>query len=308
MTIEKADKGRKYSLHALILDKNPDIPLDEREFLNLKKAKECLTHALVLEEAFDLLLGNYRDLELETLSSAVMHMTSSRHDYEDFFEIRTSINRRLVNLLTSTRMYLDQHPQRLKRIGADPADAKLVCSKAYDDFFEYRFMEALRNHAQHAGLAVHGVTLSSSWLPPGERAHLQFSTIPYASKKVLEEDKTFKKKVLYECPEKVPLLFAARTYVGCISTIHKKVRELIEPFVSAARSLFEDAISRHSAEAGESCSGLAAIAKEDGRINEEISIFLDWDDVRQKLEKQNRPLIALGHSYVSSQEKKKDDT
>lgn len=290
---------RTYSLHALVLDRNPELPLDEKEFNDLKQAKVCLNAALALEESYDLLLGNYRELELEAISAAVTDMTSMIHEY-DFFEIRTVINRRVVNLLSAARMYLDQYPQSLKKIGANREATKEACSKAYDNFFEYRFMEALRNHAQHEGLAVHGVTMGRRWLPPHEPKQLQFSIVPYASKAALEGS-NFNKKVLIECPDKVSLIPAARIHIGGISSVHKKARELIAPLVEEARCLFEGAITRHEIEARKKHLGLAAILKENDVVVEKIPILLDWDNVRQKLLKRNHPVENLAKRFVTSQ-------
>lgn len=292
--------NREYSLHVGVLDINPELPLRKKEFQELKQAKVCLNAAMALEENYNLLISNYRELELEAVSAAVTDMTTGMPVYDDFFEIRTSINRRVINLLSATRMYLDQYPQLLNRIGAEPKKAKEASYKAYDNAFEYRFMEALRNHAQHAGLAVHGVTMGGSWLPPAAPKHLQFSVNPYAIKSALEEDPEFKKAVLDECPDQLDIIPAARTHVGGISSVHKKVRVLIDPFVQKARCLFEDAIARHEHEAKERFPGLTAFSKENGEIVEKVTILLDWDDIRQKLVKRNCLVENLGKRLVTS--------
>lgn len=295
-----AETKRIYALRALVLDKNPEIHISEAEFEILKQARTCLNSALALEENYDLLLSNYRELELEAISAAVTDMTIISHEYEYFFEVRTAVNRRVINLLSATRMYLDQYPQSLGRIGADVEAVKAVCSDVYDSSFEYRFMEALRNHAQHAGLAVHGVTMGGRWLPPSDPKELQFSITPYASKAALEDSK-FKKSVLNESPDKVALIPAARVHVGGISSVHKKVRELIAPFVKEARFLFEEAVFRHEAEANKRYPGLAAIVKEEGAVVEKIPVLLEWDDIRQKLLEKNCPVENLAKRFVTSQ-------
>ena len=38
---QMVESKRAYSLHALVLDKNPELPLDEKEFNDLKQAKVC---------------------------------------------------------------------------------------------------------------------------------------------------------------------------------------------------------------------------------------------------------------------------
>jgi hypothetical protein len=162
-------------------------------------------------------------------------------------------------------------------------------------------MEALRNHVQHVGLAVHGVNMGSKWLPTGQREHLEFSVSPYTSRSSLEADKGFKAGVLSECPKQVPVLQAARVYVGSVSTIHQNVRTLVLPLAAQARQHVEAAIHRHQEAASERIPGLAAIASENGKMASHVSLFVDWDDVRLKLINKNHPLKNLSRSYVSSQ-------
>lgn len=300
MSKAKSKSEKTYSLRAMVLDINPELPISDEEFKEIKQARACLSAALALEENYDLLISNYRELGVEAISASIADMTTTAHEYEDFFEVRTALNRRVISLLSATRMYLDQYPQLLKRAGACAEEAKKVNSKVYDNFFEYRFIEALRNHTQHAGLAVHGVTIGGRWQPPSECKHLQFSITPYALKSGLKYSK-FKKSVLNESPDKVALIPAARIHVGGISSVHKKPRELISPFVEKARRLFENAIARHETEAKKRYLGLAAIAKEGDSIIERVPVFLNWDDVRQKLEERNHPVENLAKRFVTSQ-------
>lgn len=300
MSQKIAKAERTYSLHALTLEEDSELTISKEEFSSLQQAKVCLDSAFSLEENYDLLLENYRELEVEALSAAVSSMTTTPNEYNDFFEIRTAINRRMVNLLTATRIYLDQYPQSLKKVGANRKAAKEVCSAAYDEFFEYRFMEELRNHAQHVGLAVQEVKMNVRWVPHGELKDLRHSVKPYAKKEELM-GMGFKKAVLNECPERVDLISAARTHVGGISSVHKKVRELAAPFIEDARRLFEDVISRHCTSANKRYLSLAAIAKEEGVVVDEIPIFLEWDDVRQKLQNKNFAVEHLAKGFVTNQ-------
>lgn len=290
-----------YSLVALVLDSNPELPLTEAEFQLLKQSRSRLTAAFSLEEIYDLLLNNYRELELEALSAAVAEMTSWKSEYKDFFEVRASLNRRTLNILSAARLYLDQFQQRLKELGANPAPAKSAANDAYDASFEYRFMEALRNHVQHVGLAIHGVTTDCRWVPQPEAKRLEFAVLPYTLKSALVADSSFKKAVLDECPDKVFTLHAARAYVGGISSVHEQVRLLAEPLVSTARAAIEAAIARHGAAAKQQYVGLAAVAKDGGTVSERVPVFLQWDDVRQKLVAKNRPIVNLAKRSLSNQ-------
>lgn len=79
--------------------------------------------------------------------------------------IEVELNRLLLNLLSSIRTYLDHTGALLKhRFGVDSGELNefnTVCSKHYDNCFEYRFMSALRNHSQHKEIPVQNVRLIS---------------------------------------------------------------------------------------------------------------------------------------------------
>jgi len=161
-------------------------------------------------------------------------------------------------------------------------------------------MEALRNHVQHVGHAVHGVNYDSKWLPPSKTERLQFSVSPYVSRTSLAADAGFKSTILAECPDTVSVIPAAHIYVEALSTLHQEVRRLADPIATKSRALVQGAITRHSEAAQEKIPGLTAIALDGERITEEVPLFLEWDDVRLKLASKNRTLRALGKSYVSS--------
>jgi hypothetical protein len=227
-------------------------------------------------------------------------MTKWKDSYEEHFEVRAEFNRRTLNLLSATRLYLDQYPQWLNEVGADPTAVRKLSSELYDAHFEYRFMEALRNHVQHVGHAVHGVNYDSKWLPPTTRDLMQFSVSPYTARSALAADKRFKASVLAECHDKTYIVPAAHVYVGAMSMLHQEVRKLVDPLARRARASIQDAITRHTEAAKEKIPGLAAIALAEGNVTEEVPLFLDWDDVRVKLTSKNRALPTLSKSYVSS--------
>jgi hypothetical protein len=74
------------------------------------------------------------------------------------------INRVLLNLLASVRMYLDHTETSIKRRygGASQnwVNFKQACSRAYDGLFSYRFLYKLRNYAQHCGLPLNSFSAS----------------------------------------------------------------------------------------------------------------------------------------------------
>lgn len=92
-------------------------------------------------------LDIYKKLEFEQLQALIKARV-----------LILDINRVLLNLLASVRMYLDHTETSIKRRYGDTSqnwiNFKQACGKAYDELFSYRFLYKLRNFAQHCGLPL----------------------------------------------------------------------------------------------------------------------------------------------------------
>ena len=298
----------KYTIRVWAIGSYPELIIDEVRFNTLKQARLCLSAALAIEEKYELLISNYLDLEKECLNVTSDSMVRRSKDYSDFFEIRLAFNRRVVNLLTSTKLYIDQIQQHVNSCFPDRSDigsnVKSFFSDEYDKFFEYRFMEALRNYVQHRGLAVHSTSLDSKWTSQEEDAKLEFKTRLFTHKTEVDGDKAFKREVLKEMPEKVDLLYAARVYVGLISKIHCEIRNLVAPASEYSRHKISEAINEYESSNGEKLVGLnviSSVPKESvDETIEKFPLLLEWDDIRLSLIKKNRILANLSKCYVSN--------
>ncbi|CAN5279841.1 hypothetical protein BH11PSE10_BH11PSE10_20980 [soil metagenome] len=281
---------------------SPTLPLEieDSEYALLLQSRPILNAAFSFEENYDLLVGNYIELENASLTLTTESIVRQRHDYQDLFEVRAELNRRVVNFLSAARLFVDQLPQRIEQCGGSKVAVKSKLSAEYDASFEYRFMEALRNHVQHSGSAVHSLSIGGKWKPPRERKLNVFNLQAFTQKRFLLLDKTFKKSTLDECPDKVEVLVATRRYLESLSAVHDFARQHIEQPVDAARNAFGDAIHRYKAFSKESPIGLTAFPCGERDPSKGISVFLDWDEVRLKLSKRNRNLSNLSKSVVSS--------
>lgn len=286
-----------------ILSNAPKLPLNDDQFEELAEARVVLNAAFALEESYDLLIGNYIEVEKELLLAAASDAVRDLDDYQDSFKLRSTINRRVVNLLTATRLYLDQAPQRLKNCAVDPdsarAEFKLRASEHYDGFFNYRFLEALRNHVQHCGLAVHRVTQGRKSIGEGAGHAIEISVKPFVQKKYLETDGAFKRKILKEMPEEVMLTLSIREYLQCIGNLHTLVRSHFADRVSKSRQLISAQISRYANENDDATIGLTAFRINSRGKQESLPLFLNWDDVREKLVLRNSGLVGLGRHFVT---------
>jgi len=298
----------EYFLILSTLGECPTLTIDSDRFLLLKASKRILAEALAVEEEYEMVIYNYIDLEKESINVSISHMVRNYRGYVDSFDVRLALNRRFMNLLTSVRLYTDQLTAHciacLPKESGIKERVNLLFSTEYDKNFDYRFMEALRNHIQHYGTAVHHVMFGGRWTALDGNGLLEYLSSFTAEKKVIASDGHFKKQVLDEMPEKVDLISASRGYIEAVSSIHNNARKMISKSVNEARALIQTAIDDYRAAYKKDFVGLSAYIF-DGNIKiDETQIFLNWDDIRIELEKRNNQLVNLKKRYVTGQVKK----
>lgn len=283
----------------------PQLDIDEERYESLNVARHVLSNALAIEEKYEIVIANYLDFEKELLDKAVGNMARGLGDYGEFFQLRLDLNKRLVNLLTSGRLYIDQLGRHVCQCAYDKKSTKQIVERLfaaqYDAHSEYRFMEALRNYVQHRGIAVHVTKLGANKTEKDGEFEIEFSVNPASLREVLAEDAKFKKSVLDEIPERIDLKATVRQYIESLNIVHLAARKLIEDEVDKARKVIEKAQSDYAVIYSDSLTGLSAWKMgEEGLKEEGFPLLLDWDDVRLKLLKKNGKLNNLRKRYVSS--------
>jgi len=280
------------------------LEIDQARFEELKASRPILTHALAIEEKYEIIISNFLELEKESTNASISEMVRNHIEYRDFFDVRLALNIRLVNLLTAVRLYTDQLSSHICAcIPFDDkvkAEVKAFFSVEYDASFEYRFMEALRNHVQHSGIPVHRISTGAKWTDL-ENGILEYSLYFGAQKKEIAEDNGFKKLVLDEMPDEVNLRSAVRSYIEAISRIHRQAREKIESIVDSSRQSLDRAIRDYMVIYENEPVGLYAYEYRDEEKVNEVLILTKWDDIRRELVKRNSELLNLRKRYVTSQ-------
>ena len=282
------------------------ITITKSEYIALKEAKHILSAGLDIEQQDEVPLSNYEDFEKEIVSVAIEHML---YAVGEFRQYHARLNRRIINLLTTSRLYKDQVKQRVSDIiknsseGIDKVDA--MFTEMDNKHLEYRFMEQLRNHVQHFGFPIDLISLSG-WVENRTKATMELpSTIELASdKKRLQEDPKFKKNVIGELEDTVDLKQMTRKYVECLSEIQAGIRSMILEELSEARGLIEECINRYREEVDEQTNHVIVIAFEEGREGkEQVHLILSWDDLRLDLTKKNKILTNLSSKYVTGKKR-----
>ena len=278
------------------------MTITKREYIALKKARDILSAGLDIEQQYEVLVSNYEDFEKEIVGLATEFMLYVPNEFRQY---HARLNKRIINLLTTSLLYRDQVKQRVRDIVGNSSEEvgklEALFTEKHDKHLEYRFMEQLRNHVQHFGFPVYQVTLSS-WVENMHQVNMELpSTIEFgAEKKRLQENPKFKKSVIEELDDTVDLKQMTRKYVECLSEIQASIRTMILGELNEARRLIEECINRYRDEVDEQTNNLIiTVFEEGGEDKDQVKLLLNWDDLRLELTNKNRILTNLSAKYVT---------
>lgn len=287
------------------------IDISQREYKEIKLARENLFQALFIEEKFDVIIENYIDFEKELLSSGARHMLFKKYDYDWMHSEINFINRCAVNLLTTCRLYLDQSKHHIGNIYGKNSDKvnkfTFETEYRYDNYLGYRTMEALRNYVQHRGFPIHSGTFDIKFVDKESTSNVLFAFTPYILVSELDKDPKFKKSILAELKtmgEKVDIKPLIREYVECIGLIQEKIRQNMKDDLEVWEDILNQTINMFRNEFGseESLMGLMIVAETDeNTYSDTTSIFTEFIDRRKELVRKNRSYENLTARYVTNE-------
>nr|GLK21477.1 hypothetical protein GCM10017606_23030 [Microbacterium terregens] len=295
------------------MGRTPKVPITKAEYDLLRTSWITLGVIASIEEEWDSLIQNYIELELELIRSAMNTMVLSHEGYHEANQTRLGFARRLSNLLHSCKSYIDHTPHHLKKLTTAGLESafKTATSAAYDANGSYRFMEALRNYAQHRGLPLHGATFDSGWtgsFAGGEQdkgllRHSSYATIDLAK---IRADNKFKASVMAELansPDQLDVSILVREYMEGLAQVHENVRSSFRTELDDGSDAIRTAITQYAAVNAGDVVGLSVAEFDDaqGTATTYQNIFTDLSDRIQRLMQRNRNLVNLRLRYVSSE-------
>lgn len=291
------------------------LEISKDEYDSIRKAKRRQLIVLGTEDKFDLLLSNYEEYERALLELTLHQMVFRGIDWDGFQSDLQLVNRRLANLLSAVRLYLDQVNHDLS--GMDDLTVELSAavsderSKQYDGKLSFRVMEATRNYTQHRSLPVQRLSYPMHVVEPtSATSGMSFSAVPSLDVAQLESDGGFKAAVLEELKSSsryVPITPMVREYVEGIGNVQERLRTVVDPHVLLWETLLGSVESRARFAFPDHQIGLAVVAEEQEGIWPQIDhIFSDPWKRRQQLRNKNGTLGGLGRRYVTGEVRSHD--
>jgi hypothetical protein len=173
------------------------LDISEQEFRSIQHASAQLDHVLDVEEKYDVTIQNYLEFEVSALEEAARGMVHLGRTAVENERIRRLLARRVSNVLSSARLYFDtlEHHSRTILLH-DPVRFKRIQDARQNEnvhSLSFRFVNEIRNHAQHRSLPVHGLIGDHD---DPRREQVAYSVKPYIDIDQLREDERFDVKLL----------------------------------------------------------------------------------------------------------------
>jgi hypothetical protein len=299
----------KYGITQLRLDMHTFFELSESEYKGVLTSKNNLIESLYIEEKLNILIENYKEFEMELMDSSVSQMLFPIFNESWYSNQRNQINRKIVNLLTACRLYLDQIPHHLNNIyGKKSSNTNFIkqqISEVYDSHLSYRIMEALRNHVQHRGFPIHTCSYHRKRIENEEKIYFLHTLTPQINIEELKNNKKLKKSVLDEMKilgENIDIKPITREYIESIGKIHEKIRKMLSEDITSWQKNIDSVIHQFKMKYGEDLVELAAVSVEDdGSYNESTQLFKEFVNRRLELERKNYTFKGLSSQYATNQ-------
>lgn len=288
------------------------LPITRAEFAGLKAAQAGVLLILRVEEKFDALLQNYAEYERELLSLTLERTVFRELEWSGLIGDLHTMNRRLANVLTMARAYLDHTKQDVNvvSVGSEEMAGKLEIelSLSYDSSRGYRVMEALRNHLQHCGFPIGSISYPSEWQGNirSPQARLRSRLTTRLDMPGLRGNPQFKRSVLDELDrteiEGHDVTIYLREYIEGLGRAHERLREMWSKAVGRWEDTIQKAIDQYRKFADGNIVGMVAVSRcAEGKRQEVVPVFADPVRRLQHLRSKNALLANISRRYISNE-------
>lgn len=295
----------RYELRRSILSAGSILSIADKEFASIWRADRELRRLLTIEQRYDILIGNYLDLERQIFHCNSEHVVREYFNESHLLNAMSLIDRCIGNFLSSARAFIDQASN-----GAEPNDVPLIqgyFADQYDSSLAYRTMEALRNYTQHCGLPTQFLHFNGKWHDKKDlrESRLVHSVVPALNTETLRKEKHFKRAILAELEslaQEHPIMPMLREYLGALSHVLAHLRGLYASRKHDWIGDLQKPVFRYCEYDGNSLgTGVIAVAySEDSELEEEIELLSDLTKTLSTLQQVNRPLVNLEKRQMTS--------
>jgi hypothetical protein len=298
----------KFYIGVELASRRSMMPINYELYRSISQAIETQWEALYHEQKFDFVVENYLEFEEAILGVGLERMVDRGDRFCDHQRHAALFNRRIMNLLTTFKSYVDSVPQHFNRIfSRDEAVTKAALaafSEAYDSRIGYWIIPKLRNYIQHQGFPVHAMSYSYDRAGSGDDGQSEslrntvdlFITRDELSKGVERKDWL---EEISRMNDKIDLKFVVRDFMEGLTEAHMKNRVRLRDRVEWAASTIKVAQEDYIAETGDQLLPLLKAVCVGGE-HPTVLMHQIADDQRRYLEGKNGQLINLASRFFSN--------
>lgn len=314
----------KFAINPLIGSTSQLQNIDEEEYQQIINARKRVFDILFFEEKFAYIIDNFYELENEAFKKT-LPIRGSFESVSKIVDDTHIFNRRIMNLLTTSRSYLYQASSDLKYIvvGKDNLGQKFKekSEQLREESFIYYFFWEFRNYVQHHSVPLMGNSrrinkIDQENLVTGIKRRVCEHTLEftinvgelqadpeffkYARKTNVSLEKKSHLEKLNNFPHKLNIRPLIREYISLLAEIHEEFRKQLALSFQQSETLLRNKIEYYCGnKKSESC---FEILKQDeaGNVIERFDIFLRPIERRAKMVQEYSHLSAIIHQYVTS--------
>jgi hypothetical protein len=260
------------------------VDLSKQQYEDLLQAKVGILMMMEIEERFSMFRENFADYQRDLFESALKNATGMIDGWNDGIDVMLTLNRRLLNLLSSARLYRDHVYIELGRRFGKPSWQldfwNTLLRQAKSESLAYRFLERFRNHVQHCSLPIRRVApgIKTDCHPHGTppRHHVAV----YASWNQINDDRDnfdveTRAALKPVTGDRIDLNRFVREYAVVIAHIHSSLTEGLKSDIEIWETLVEDALERVVDTCGSSSSIVLAAYDENSPLGQEPTLLAE---------------------------------
>lgn len=157
----------KYCIGPGVIGEWPYLTISAQDFDRIRKARNGILTLVDIEEKFWMMAANYVEYEGDLLTVGLKFMAMHEVSTSTLHEARILVNRRLANLLTTARLYVDQVKHDITSNYGRTANITKRIDELIDterrESLAFSIMEKVRDAMQHHSLLINKLDLKRSW-------------------------------------------------------------------------------------------------------------------------------------------------
>ncbi len=286
------------------------VEISKPEFDKVLNAKHVVMAMISLEVKYNIIVECYRRLEFEMFEIGFDRSMENDFSRKVSSKIVIRLNQHLLSFLTAVRAYHDQRPQDLAAFSTAVSpwvkNAEGVFRRIFDLIFEYRVMEAVRNHAQHHRLPTTKFHMGASQHATEKGVStLRYTLDPEIDLNEVANNVKLSKKIRDEIKnlgvEWIDLKLAVRRYVSGLVRGHNEIRLMLFDVFAEAKQVYAESADRYKSSSVLANDALFVMAYSEPESCKPIYLGADVIAEAERMSKLHPSATNLSTRYVSTE-------